>query len=52
MDSSTPLLLETLGLGDDGEERGHPSFLVDLSGLGSLMDDSIAHQHLQNADLL
>lgn len=40
------------GLETDGEGRGHPSFLGGRSGLGSLMDDSIAHQHLQNADLL
>lgn len=40
------------GLGTDREGRGHPSFLGGLSGLGSLMDDSVAYQDLQNADLL
>lgn len=40
------------GLETDGEGRGHPSLLGGLSALGSLMDDSVAHQDLQNADLL
>lgn len=39
-------------LGADEEGRGHPWLLGGLSGLGSLLDDSVSHQDIQNAELL